>query len=503
MARKLAERNIPSLVLESGGLEYTPDAQNLFHGYDSGLPYFSLVGTRLRFFGGATNHWGANCFPFTQTGVAARPWVGLPAWPIPYEELNTYYRQAIALLELPQETWNAGYWAQQTDSKLPDFQQGLIEPYIVQIGKPNARRFNRRFVDEFRASKQIKTLIHANVVDFVTSKDRSTVDRVVVKTLKGNQFTVAAKYFVLATGGIENARLMLNCKSDTDRGLGNENGLVGRYFMDHPRFSAGRILPAAGFRLGKLSGISTGGGRRYQVQYRISEKAQKQRGLMQSSIMIGDTINPKYRGLNDAVGVRKSRAFWRNLKAGRTDLISSTDMLSLWENFDDLAKLGYATARYGDEYPINYLHCVIRLEPHPNIKSRITLSDKKDPLGIPRVNMDWALDEVDRKTAQQTMHVLAEEVTKSGLGRVQSYIDEPDWIWPEATEGGHHQVGTTRMDDNPKFGVVDRHGKLHTKQNFYIAGSSIFPTADMGWPTLTIIALAHRQAAHIESLLNS
>src|SRR5690606_17438280 len=60
----------------------------------------------------------------------------------------------------------------------------------------------------------------------------------VVSRCGTNEVSVKARLFVLAAGGIENAPLML-----LSQGIGNQHGLVGRFFMDHPRFTLGTILP--------------------------------------------------------------------------------------------------------------------------------------------------------------------------------------------------------------------------------------------------------------------
>jgi choline dehydrogenase-like flavoprotein len=58
-------------------------------------------------------------------------------------------------------------------------------------------------------------------------------------------------------------------------------------------------------------------------------------------------------------------------------------------------------------------------------------------------------------------------------------------------------MGTTRMSSDPTRGVVDADCRVHGYANLYIAGSSVFPTSGWANPTLTIIALAHRLAAHL------
>ena len=63
-------------------------------------------------------------------------------------------------------------------------------------------------------------------------------------------------------------------------------------------------------------------------------------------------------------------------------------------------------------------------------------------------------------------------------------------------------MGTTRMSDSPKTGVVDRNCRVHGMANLYVAGSSVFATSGVNTPTYTIVALALRLAEHLQGKLN-
>ena len=62
---------------------------------------------------------------------------------------------------------------------------------------------------------------------------------------------------------------------------------------------------------------------------------------------------------------------------------------------------------------------------------------------------------------------------------------------------GMHHMGTTRMHDDPRQGVVDANCRVHDLANLYVAGSSVFPTGGVANPTLTMVALAIRLADHL------
>jgi choline dehydrogenase-like flavoprotein len=64
-------------------------------------------------------------------------------------------------------------------------------------------------------------------------------------------------------------------------------------------------------------------------------------------------------------------------------------------------------------------------------------------------------------------------------------------------------MGTTRMHQDPKKGVVDPQCRVHGIANLYMAGSSVFPTCGFSNPTFTLVALALRLADHLSDALQA
>jgi choline dehydrogenase-like flavoprotein len=126
----------------------------------------------------------------------------------------------------------------------------------------------------------------------------------------------------------------------------------------------------------------------------------------------------------------------------------------------------------------------------------VTLTDKHDALGMKRVGLDWQIADEDRDNLYQTAMALARGVGATGFGRMKLSI-QPGRDQSFITTAWHH-MGTTRMHDDKKQGVVDRDCRIHGLGNFFIAGSSVFPTASRVNPTLTIVALAIRLADHLK-----
>ena len=98
------------------------------------------------------------------------------------------------------------------------------------------------------------------------------------------------------------------------------------------------------------------------------------------------------------------------------------------------------------------------------------------------------------RSARRALEILAQECGRIGLGRMQIHLDSDDRRWPDNLGESYHHMGTTRMADDPRNGVVDRDCLVHGTRNLYVAGSSVFPTYGLGSPTQMLIALALRLA---------
>jgi choline dehydrogenase-like flavoprotein len=135
-------------------------------------------------------------------------------------------------------------------------------------------------------------------------------------------------------------------------------------------------------------------------------------------------------------------------------------------------------------------------EQSPNRASRVFLDDEVDALGMRRANLNWQIDPLDSSNLYRTAMELARCVGAAGVGRMVVNL-EPGGELSKISTCWHH-MGTTRMHDDPQQGVVDRHCAVHGLSNFYIAGSSVFPTGGRANPTITIVALAIRLADHLK-----
>jgi choline dehydrogenase-like flavoprotein len=509
MAREFERQGIDTVLLESGGFHGDEATSDLYRGENIGLPYTFADNCRTRFLGGSSNCWGGWCAPLQSHDLERRDWVPESGWPYSRAHLQPYYERAHPFLRLGPMNYDVAHWVgaiHRPDVHRIPLPTGRVQEHLAQFSSP--MRLGRVYRDELRAARHVRTLLHANVVDIDTAPDSDRVSRVQVKTLTGRRFTVAADHFVLACGGIENARLLLASNKQRPQGLGNEHDLVGRYFTDHPRLTLGDITLAPRWRRNKLYDVKfhymnravSAGGTFVSAQFGLSREVQQQEGLLNSLLWFSSVFTGEGTAAADALIRMKQRYH------GKADpsysLLGDVGRMAA----DPLSVAAFGAARiFQPRALIKKVQVQIVCEPAPNRDSRVTLSDAVDALGMPRVRVDWRISEQAKRTYDRSLAIFADELRRSGVAE----IDLPEPLegrpWPVTPAlpwdnlGTWHHMGTTRMADSPSQGVVDRDGKVHGLGNLYVAGSSVFPTFGANYPTITIVALAFKLADHLSA----
>lgn len=469
MARDLIASGRDVILLESGGLEGDEDTQALYRGPELGHEFRPLDFCRLRYFGGTTNHWAGWCRPLEDDVLAARSGIA-PAWPLGADELLPYYKRANATCGIGAYDFDARPVAERAGRSLLDLDPARVSQPLYHFSAP-PRRFGETYRAELEGAEDVRVYLHANAVEIRLSEGGGRVERLVCKTLDGSRFEVEADHVALALGGIENARLLLASRSQDPEGVGNQNDLVGRYFMEHPHlYSVGALLAPADLDLSFYVGPST--------------------------VSTVDDENPQ--GVD--VAAQPTLGISREVR-DREELLPFAGELFEIEPEDapeaaELFSLGAieGLVRRGRAFDTRIYGFTVRAEQRPQKESRVVLTDDEDALGMPRAGLDWRIDERDRADFRRGLEILGAELARAGAGRLWMRLDDDGLPPMTAIDGGCHHMGTTAMSADPERGVVDADCRVHGLENLYIAGSSVFPSGGYANPTLTIVALAHRLA---------
>ncbi|MFB2894432.1 GMC oxidoreductase [Aerosakkonemataceae cyanobacterium BLCC-F50] len=516
IALEFANQNFQVCLVESGGFDYDQETQSLLDGVVVGDPYPRLHEGRRRQFGGASHWWGApnshkdagfRCIPLDSIDFEQRDWLPYSGWAINKTDLDPYYERAHRLCKIGPYTYEPEDWEDKRAVRLP-FKSDRMTTRISQFGSKTP--FTQEYRETIKQSKNITTLLYANVVELETDESTQTVTRLRIACLSNKQVWLKAKVVILATGGLENARLLLASNRQQPAGLGNQNDLVGRYFMDRPILSA-KIIPSNRqlFDLTALYDIYTVRGVPIMGWVKLTEEAIRRERLLNNGAQLFPRPLAHQKEATQAL-----RSLISSIRDGKSLQDVSKHLSVALKGADYIAAAGFWAAvrklpslQRGDWSYLPYekrrfseFEIFYQMEQAPDPNNRVMLSSERDRLGQPKTEVHWRLNRIDIDNARRVQEIWAQEFAKAGYGElVFSKEGEPLKFEKEAM---HHHMGTTRMHVNPKQGVVDANCQVHGVPNLFVASCSVFPTAGYSNPTLTILALSIRVADRVKTLMN-
>jgi choline dehydrogenase-like flavoprotein len=453
LAREFIGSRFQVYLIESGDFTAQPETQALYAGESVGRPHPPLSECQLRFFGGNSNDWRGHCAPLDASDFQARPWVPNSGWPFGREELDPYYRRAGILCQIGDWPFDDAYQTE-LGLHLPALDQARLRLCHWRNSPPT--HFGSQYRQDLAGAANVHVLLNANTLRIDTDESGRQVVGIDIATLRKRMGRVRARHAVLAAGGIENPRLLLASNHQQPQGLGNGHDQVGRYFMEHPTSTAALAYSRPGdFLWSKsktLHAVPLG------VGFAGTIDQQRRDAALASMLAPAPASDPERRF---ALGGRPLPAM-----------------------------------------PEGYLRYVLRSqsEQSPDPISRVSLAEQKDRFGYPQAKLDWRLNELDKRTIKRQAMALGIEFARLRLGRIKL----ADWLLEDAAwevQASDHHMGTTRLGDDPRTSVVDRHCQVHDIANLHIAGPSVFPTSGWVGPMLTGVAMTLRLADRLKQRL--
>jgi choline dehydrogenase-like flavoprotein len=514
LAREFANQNFRVCLVESGGLELDQETQSLCDGKVIGDPYPDLREGRRRQFGGTAHAWeapigydqyGWRCLTLDEIDFEQRDWLPYSGWPFTKSHLDPFYQRAHQVCKIGPFTYRVEDWEQSTDRPLP-FKGNRVITTMSQYA--SRFPFTYEYREEIKRTDNITTLLYANVVEIETDETEKTVTRLRVKCLQDKQFWVSAKNFILATGGIENARLLLLSNRQQKTGLGNQHDLVGRFFMERPIVSCGMLVPNSRqlFDQTGLYDIVEVKGVPVMARIKLTEETMHRERLLNNGAQLFPKPQPYQKEAAQSLrllltSIRRAELSEETLKhlskvIRGWNYVSAAGFWAAIRRLPGLHRGDWSYHRY-EKKRFSMFEVIYQIEQAPDPNNRVVLSNERDCLGQNKMEIHWRLNDIDLHTIKRVQEIWAEEFDKAELGKLQ--INKELKFEKLAM---YHHMGTTRMHNDPKQGVVDADCRVHGISNLFIAGSSVFPTAGYANPTLTIIALALRLADHIKKLMH-
>jgi choline dehydrogenase-like flavoprotein len=429
-----------------------PDKLLLYNGKADGLfaanePQFLILPysgnttsawERERVYGGTSAHWGGQSRPEDPIDFEKRP--GFPGWPINRTDLDPYYAEAATLCKLHGDNFTAEYWANILQAQVPHLAGFNTEMYQF-IGGNYLNFATRPFDGKPIGESPVDVILNASLLNI--NHQQGSVSELCVASMDTTTHPQKATEFTIkADAYVLACGAVANARQLLLSNAGNEHDLVGRYFMCHPLSSSGVIDITAPY-------------------------------LNDDESRLMDGHIPSGAQWSDSNGVTVAGRFIPNA--------------------EESTKLGIGRCWFwagGGQY---------YFEMAPNPDSRVTLADTVDPVFKQKQTMiKWELTPLDEQTYNKSTALF-----KTAVNNLNGDVSFPSWgsVKDQLIVNGHH-IGTTRMSNDPTQGVVNADLKVHSLDNLYVAGSSVFPSTGISNPTFTIITLSIRLADHLIKALS-
>ena len=335
------------------------------------------------------------------------------------------------------------------------------------------------------AAPQPRIITSAVVRGFAVDADMVRAAQVV--SLDGQPFAVTAGAFVLAAGGIDNARLLLGTRPLL-YAMDTAAEHVGRFFMEHLHYVAGYLVPASPEAMAEVAALFGDPGVPSHWLTPVDAKVHDE-DLLRVAVagfpVHADSLHPAVPAAGELARVLPYGPFGIRPR-----------LRQAWTALQGPHHIAGAIAAQLRRQERTVFALGVMGEQAPSAESRVVLGPRSDRFGLPLPEMHWPVGDRDFHAAARSMELLAADMAAAGIGEVHSLWDRGE-SRPAVVTGGWHHMGTTRMAGSPEFGVVDANCRVYGLENLFVAGSSVFVTGGYANPTLTLVALALRLAEHI------
>jgi len=527
LALELSRNSIPAVLLTGGQRRERPWDRDLYRGVtDLSYPHEPLEQGRRRAFGGTTIAWGGRCMPLDPIDFQKRPWIPGSGWPIAYADLLPHYTRAIELCEASPFSFNASEtFGPGRGPMINGFDGPEVTSSRLERWSPPTN-FARRYEPELRKAPLLRVLVGGHALHIQVKATGRSIDYVRAAARPGREFVICARLYVLAAGGLENPRLLFVSNDIHTSGIGNSTGLVGRYYMTHlagaplkvsfadrgPAFHYGFERDKAGVYCRRRFALTSSAQEQHEIgnasaclhRPPIADAAHGNAIFSAAFLMkqyAGALKNGGARSLPVRLreGAPARRGHWEVI--GQVSPGSAVEMSKIFRG-RYLASRRLPMVLPGRSASEHYLH--YQAEHAPNRDSRVILSDERDAFGLRRLTARIGFSDVDARTIAEVHRIIGDRLDKTQTGhlvfdeaRIQGHIS--DLMTNFNSEA--HQLGTTRMGNSPRDGIVDVNCRSHEVDDLFVVGGSVFPTSGYANPLLTIVALSVRLAAHLQERL--
>ncbi len=477
-----------------------------------GEPYTTAEGTdfkwwRSRMLGGRTNHWGRISLRFGPNDFQHKSIDGLGEnWPITYDEVKPFYDRLDKLVGVFGS--NEGLYNDPDGYFLPPPKPRLHELYYTKgaqkMGIPViparlsilTKRINKErgvcfycsqcsrscnayadfsagsvFIFPAQKNGQVDLYTDCMVRTVTTDSEGKATGVSYINKKDRKEYELKGRSVVLGASACSTARILMNSKSaQHPNGLGNSSDHVGRYLHDSTGSGITGFVPKLMDRkIYNEDGV--GGLHVYSPWWGDNKKLDFPRGYHIE--VWGGMGMPAYGFGYDIEGMNK---FIGGQVGGYGDKLRK-DVKRFYGSFVGMAGRGESIAKY---------------------ENRCTIDpDTVDAYGIPVLKFDYKWSDYEVNQARHMVETFAEIIHNMG-GQVMGDLPGKDNKYGLLAPGQIiHEVGTTRMGNDPKTSVTNKWGALHDADNVYVVDAGVFTSQADKNCTWTIMALSMRASEHL------
>jgi choline dehydrogenase-like flavoprotein len=399
----------------------------------------------------------------------------MPGWPIGFEEVDSYYARARAYMGLPDhfpEKVLADITAAIASNISPELEV-LISEWTA---KPNLFQVKRKGL---QAAANIDVVTQCQVVKLLPAGEGTRQNGVLLRSESGASLVLHANAIVLASGTVENARILLETQFAAP-GL-RFSALLGRCFQDHVVCNFARLLPKKPRLISRSFGKRYCTGGKLMPKCHLPAKVQEQQQVLNAACH----IIPEGGNLAELGRLRSQKEWARILKL-----------------LPALARYAINRLVFGQEYWWDRSYIIeLHVEQEPCLRSAVTLGNEVFQEDHHKPVLNWEVSPLTLQTIRVAGRYFVDLLRNAGVGSCENRFDDPptERELKSAIRDVYHMMGTTRMGTTVASGVVDVNCEVFGLPGVYVAGASVFPTGSFSNPTLTAIALAIRLAEHVRA----
>ncbi|HLR27780.1 MAG TPA: GMC oxidoreductase [Ruania sp.] len=460
--------------------------------------------------GGTARLWGGRCVGLEAIDFEPRDYVPDSGWPITVEDVAPWYDAAARHLDCGPAVFRSEV---QGWPGFSNFQVSNLERWV------RRPRLDRGLAARVLAHRRITTLLDTNLLDLDFLADGSV--RALVAEHDHARIRLRANSYILAMGGLETTRFLLDIRRRIPEAFGGAAGALGHYYMGHATGSIANIVLNEPHRVDDLDFVRDEHDTYVRRRFTLTDHAQRTHRVLNTSFYLDNpafyeyqhrnaTLSAVFLGLRvPAIGRRlvAERMRLRHIGAGphhvgehlrnvlRQPWRVAIDVPTIIRGryLSPVRKPGFILRNDDGRYAIHY-----HSEQLPNWYSQLTMHEGPD--GDAVLDVDYRYLEADIDSVLRCHELLDADLRAAGIGRLEYLAGDPKGVralaWEQASHG-LHSIGATRMSNDPATGVVDANLCVHGSSNLFLASTSVFPTSAEANPTFFATVLAVRLAHYL------